>query len=149
MPVMARFNEWLDEEGLIDLPIPNHKFTWSNMREDPAMAKLDRVVVDGEWEERFPCCSVLGLPRTTSDHIPLLLQGGLRERRKRMFRFESWWTLCPDLEEVVRGSWEAGVGGYRGARCVAVKLRRLKRVLRVWGRQRWQREQRGKNFLWL
>ncbi|KAK1288910.1 hypothetical protein QJS10_CPB19g00866 [Acorus calamus] len=75
-PAMEIFFDWIEEEGLMDLPIPNHKFTWSNLRDLPSMARLDRVLINDEWEASFPGCHVRGLPRTVSDHIPLLLQAG-------------------------------------------------------------------------
>ncbi|KAK1307375.1 hypothetical protein QJS10_CPA10g01215 [Acorus calamus] len=105
------------------------------MREDPALAKINRVLVDGERKDAFPSCAVVGLPRTTSDHTPLFLRGGLEERKRHIFQFETWWARCPDLEGVIRESWEASPGGIRGAHKVAIKVRRLKRVLCGWGRQ--------------
>ncbi|KAK1309278.1 hypothetical protein QJS10_CPA09g00767 [Acorus calamus] len=69
-PAMVQFSDWIEEEGLIDLPISNHAYTWSNMREEPSLARLDRILVDDEWESTHPSCFVQGLPRAVSDHIP-------------------------------------------------------------------------------
>ncbi|KAK1311352.1 hypothetical protein QJS10_CPA08g00583 [Acorus calamus] len=59
---MEMFFDWIAEEGLMDLPISNKNFTWSNLWEDLSLAKLDRVLIDPEWEETFPMCSLRGLP---------------------------------------------------------------------------------------
>ncbi|KAK1288350.1 hypothetical protein QJS10_CPB19g00426 [Acorus calamus] len=64
-PGMSAFSDWIEEEGLIDLTIANHQYTWSNMREEPSLARLDRVLIDEEWEALFPTCCVRGLPRAT------------------------------------------------------------------------------------
>ncbi|KAK1292074.1 hypothetical protein QJS10_CPB17g00140 [Acorus calamus] len=130
---MEIFSEWIDSEGLLDLPIENHAFTWSNMRDSPSMAKLDRFLICAEWEEMFPRCAVRGLPRITSDHLPLLLTSDDITTTRRLFRFESWWLECEGIEEMVAECWSAPTGVLRGARRVAFKLRRLKRKLKAWG----------------
>ncbi|KAK1307716.1 hypothetical protein QJS10_CPA09g00768 [Acorus calamus] len=50
------------------------------------------------------------------------------------FRFASWWCEVEGIEELIRGSWNSSASGLRGARRVAFKLRRLKRVLREWSK---------------
>ncbi|KAK1289164.1 hypothetical protein QJS10_CPB18g00789 [Acorus calamus] len=61
-PAMLRFSEWFDQENLLDMP-PNLACTWTNMRESPSLAKLDRILICPHWVEAFPRCSVQGLPR--------------------------------------------------------------------------------------
>ncbi|KAK1326875.1 hypothetical protein QJS10_CPA01g02555 [Acorus calamus] len=74
------------------------------------------------------------LPRTTSDHSPILLVSKPPGRNKHIFRFESWWLECEGFETLIRQSWNSGAGILRGARCIAFKLRRLKQCLKRWGR---------------
>ncbi|KAK1290574.1 hypothetical protein QJS10_CPB18g00699 [Acorus calamus] len=69
---MRLFSDWIGEQGLIDLPI-SQAFTWSSLRADASLARLDRVLVDIEWEDSFPSCSLRCLPRVISDHCPILL----------------------------------------------------------------------------
>ncbi|KAK1293019.1 hypothetical protein QJS10_CPB17g00832 [Acorus calamus] len=95
---MNRFSEWIDEEGLLDLPLANHAYTWSNMRADPTLVRLDRVLICPDWEERFPLCSASGLPRTTSDHCPILLRSLDPTVKRSPFRFENWWLEHNDLQ---------------------------------------------------
>lgn len=42
------FNNTIAELGLIEITITDRRFTWSNMRENPSLAKLDRVLVSTE-----------------------------------------------------------------------------------------------------
>ncbi|KAK1312011.1 hypothetical protein QJS10_CPA07g00723 [Acorus calamus] len=58
-PGMTRFSSWIEGEGLIDLSVGNQAFTWSNLREEPSLARLDRVLMDAEWEAKFPGCEVV------------------------------------------------------------------------------------------
>ncbi|KAK1303617.1 hypothetical protein QJS10_CPB11g00821 [Acorus calamus] len=94
---MARFSEWIAAEGLSDISLSNHCYTWSNMRAAPSLARLDRILIDDRWEDNFPSCSLRGLPRVTSDHSPLLFVGGNQSRRSCYFKFENWWLQCENF----------------------------------------------------
>ncbi|KAK1297873.1 hypothetical protein QJS10_CPB14g00976 [Acorus calamus] len=133
-PAMASFSDWIAQEGLIDIPLANQGFTWSSLRDAPALAKLDRVLVDRTWEEAHPTCDLKGLPRVLSDHSPLLLCGGSRVRQSPIFRFENWWLMSPGFKGRVEASWGATAGVLTGAQKVAYKLKRLKMVLKHWNR---------------
>ncbi|KAK1269255.1 hypothetical protein QJS04_geneDACA018473 [Acorus gramineus] len=88
---MRLFSEWIEFEGLIDLPLSWQSFTWSSLRENPSLSRLDRVLIDSDWEDAFPSCALSCLPRVTSDHCPLLLKGGSERAGCAHFRFETWW----------------------------------------------------------
>ncbi|KAK1290371.1 Transcription factor bHLH87 [Acorus calamus] len=100
-PAMTNFSDWIEEEGLLDLPIANHQFTWSNMREEPSLARLDRVLIDEEWEGLFPGCRIWGLPRVVSDHLPLLLESERSRRPPGPFRFEAWWCEIEGMDGLI------------------------------------------------
>ncbi|XP_058111123.1 uncharacterized protein LOC131254135 [Magnolia sinica] len=72
-PAMRRFSDWIQSEQLIDLPLLGAKFTWSNERANPTFSRLDRSLLSSEWIDSFPSSKQFALPRTTSDHSPLLL----------------------------------------------------------------------------
>ncbi|KAK1312236.1 hypothetical protein QJS10_CPA07g00623 [Acorus calamus] len=144
---MYAFSEWIDVEGLIDLPIDNLTFTWSNMREAASMARLDRALVSTEWEDSFSGCTLTGLPRVCSDHSPLLLSGGALERHRSTFRFENWWLISEGFRDLVESSWNSGSLDLRGAKKVAFKLKRLKLGLKQWHRAEIQRRRRRKSEL--
>lgn len=70
---MLLFNELISELALIDPPMMNQQFTWSNMQQNPVLARLDRFLISTEWDQDFPLSKVVALPRVTSDHCPILL----------------------------------------------------------------------------
>lgn len=49
-----KFNELLLELDLIDLPLRGRNYTWSNTREHPTMARLDRFLISPRWSNSFP-----------------------------------------------------------------------------------------------
>ncbi|KAK1309215.1 hypothetical protein QJS10_CPA09g00935 [Acorus calamus] len=98
---MARFSEWVADEGLSDVPLSNQCYTWSNLHERPSCALLDWVFLDTNWEDRFPSCHLRGIPRTTSDHSPLIFDRGSVPFQSFYFKFENWWLQCDNFREMV------------------------------------------------
>ncbi len=71
--LMGLFFDLLNELEMIDLPLGNQKFTWSNMQSNPTMAKLDHFLISTKWNQAFPLSKVVAVSRITSDHSPILL----------------------------------------------------------------------------
>ncbi|CAN1162909.1 hypothetical protein LINPERHAP2_LOCUS24732 [Linum perenne] len=51
---MRLLNEFIDELGLIDLPLSGAEFTWSDFRRNAIVSRLDRMPVSTDWEDKFP-----------------------------------------------------------------------------------------------
>lgn len=45
------FNDLIRYLEMLDLPMKNQAFTWSNMQTRPTMAKLDRFLISTEWDQ--------------------------------------------------------------------------------------------------
>lgn len=67
------FNAIIDSLALIELPLRNHLYTWSNKQDLPILARLDRVLFNNAMIQLFPNSDPQASISTTSDHIPLLL----------------------------------------------------------------------------
>lgn len=57
----------------MEIPLGYRRYTWTNKRQDPSMAKLDRMLVSDDWEDKFALCSIMSLQRPMSDHIYVVL----------------------------------------------------------------------------
>jgi hypothetical protein len=105
---MNAFCSYVKHCGLIDLGFNGPTYTWSNKRfsSAPTYERLDRCLANAEWCRLFPTSSLLHLPMMYSDHAPiLLLPTSNRERPKKPFRFENWWLLEEDFQDVAQNSW--------------------------------------------
>jgi exonuclease III len=68
------FNSIIEMHGLIELDLSDRLYTWSNNRSNPTFEKLDRFLVNPDWDLMFHNATVRGLDRSLSDHVPLVLQ---------------------------------------------------------------------------
>lgn len=98
------FNDLIRFLELIDLPMKNQAFTWLNMQNHPTLAKLDPFLVSTEWDQHFLLSEVYALPRITSDHCPILLSSGGRNKRN-LFRLEEVWLRNDDFVKNIPVWW--------------------------------------------
>ncbi|XP_042493040.1 uncharacterized protein LOC122072716 [Macadamia integrifolia] len=132
----AEFGALVDACGMAQVPSSGRKFTWSNnRRRGNVSAVLDRCFCNEEWIDFFQDCGQRVLPRIASDHSPLLFTSILSQRPVNCpFRFHKFWMEHGDFEQVVATSWEEWVSG-NPIFVLMLKLKRLKGVLRNWGRE--------------
>ncbi|KAL8473667.1 hypothetical protein ACS0TY_030494 [Phlomoides rotata] len=108
---MEEFWDTISQMGLQDLGFSGNKFTWSNGRAGEAniMVRHDRALANPSWRVLCENSRVLHLPRTNSDHSPILIlwdhHGGQirgRSNRNRLFQFEKIWMeneMCVSVVE--------------------------------------------------
>ena len=73
--VCRSWEDWLDSCKLIDLGFSGSSFTWTNKRFGKANIKerLDRLLCNQSWRHLFEEAIVTHLPRTHSDHHPIII----------------------------------------------------------------------------
>lgn len=74
----------------------------------------------------------MGLPRSVSDHCPILLKEDERDWGPKPFKFLNAWVLHPSFIKEVEKVWVGSqVVGWAGFRSMA-KLKLLNQALRIW-----------------
>jgi hypothetical protein len=48
------FNDVIDLHNLREIPLYGGQFTWSNNQKNPTLEKLDKILINFEWENLFP-----------------------------------------------------------------------------------------------
>ncbi|XP_016469275.1 uncharacterized protein LOC107791689 [Nicotiana tabacum] len=101
-----QFLNCLNYCNLVDLGFKGSRFTWSNNRSNSAtiLERLDMVVANYGWINLFPNTLVRHLPRSHSDHCPLLLTPPTAITNKP-FHFESIWTSHPGFHHPFSHVW--------------------------------------------
>lgn len=123
---MNIFNFWIHDQCLIDIDIPNKKFTWTNKRRNLILIKLDRILIDTEWSHVFLGTSVKSEVVVTADHNPIIADVTTNIPSSRIFRLENYWLLMPDFESLVMQSWTRGTRSLARISIANYKLRRLR-----------------------
>ena len=70
------------------------------------MARMDRFMVSDEWDIHFGGPIQILFSKPTSDHFPVLLEGGgVITRGSMPFRLENMWPKVDDFTNIVRNCW--------------------------------------------
>lgn len=92
-------------------------------------------MVNERWLEKWSETGLRGLPRSISDHCPIILFTSSVDWGPKPFRFINAWISHPSFLELVSNSWrEGGIEGW-GCYVFKEKLRRLKEALKVWNKE--------------
>jgi endonuclease/exonuclease/phosphatase family metal-dependent hydrolase len=72
------FNTVIDSLDLREVSLSGRQFTWAKNFPEPTYEKLDRVLMDTDWEYKYPMVSVRALEciEKLFDHAPILLTTG-------------------------------------------------------------------------
>lgn len=132
---MDFFADFVNSQGLRDVPISGASFTWSSMQTTPSLSKLDIFLLSSEWDSSFPFSKGLVRPQPTSDHFPIVLCGKLLKGDPKPFKIDNIWLCSPDFMEMVRRCWNSFMVTGKLGQKLRLKLKLLRDNLRVWNRE--------------
>lgn len=124
---MKEFNSFIEECELLDLPLSGKKFTWFGPNNK--MSRLDHFFVDAFWMVRYHDLLQLGLGRSVSDRIPILLFNSSVDWGLRPFKCFNAWLDQEECKKIIEEVWERMRGDNSN---MISKLRRVKTVLKKW-----------------
>ena len=120
---MAQPSVSLPELQLMELPLLDRMFTWSNKRDTPTLARLDRVLLKTTMSTTFPNTTLTSLTRPTSDHTPLVVTISTTVPKPNIFRFENSWLIHNDFLPSILPAWCAAPGTTDAAGDLASSLK--------------------------
>nr|GEX35131.1 hypothetical protein [Tanacetum cinerariifolium] len=129
---MGDFRDCLGEIRVEDLVMSGLKFTWNKSlgRADGLLKKLDRVMCNGQFVERFINANAQFLPFMASDHTPAVIEIPVMQRAKpKPFKFANFLVDKKEFLPIVKEVWESHVSGHAMFSVVS-KLKLLKKPLR-------------------
>lgn len=106
-PLAAQFNDAIDRLSLLELPLLDRLYTWSNKRESPVLARLDRAFINLDWNNTFPMTHLRSNSRTTSDHVPFVVSADTRVPKPQIFRFENSYLLNQTFLPAALATWSS------------------------------------------
>ncbi|CAA7042276.1 unnamed protein product [Microthlaspi erraticum] len=104
---MEDFQDCLDTCHLFDLSARGCFYTWDNKSIiNPKARKLDRAVINENWQDTFPNSNALFDAPGSSDHSPCLVSlSNEALRRKTRFNFFVFFTLHPNYRSLMEEAW--------------------------------------------
>ena len=99
------FNQTIDDLALIELPLLDRQFTWSNNRNTPTLERIDSAFFNLAWANAFPNSSLTSLTRFMSDHVPLIITVTTTIPRSNFFKFEPHWAQLQPCRDTVSSIW--------------------------------------------
>lgn len=128
------FNDSINRLELIEIPLVDRAYTWSNKRDNPTLVRLDRCFVNVLWDDTFPNTALSTLPRTASDHVPLVLAASTNIPKSRCFRFENNWLRHATFKEAISQSIDMNAHASIGKNFVKM-LKNCRTTCRSWAKR--------------
>jgi hypothetical protein len=129
------FNSTISSLALLELPLLDRKYTWSNRRKHPTLERIDRVFFNTSMNALFPNSSLTSQgPPYFRPHItahPALLAGS---KNLHAFRFKNSWLLRADFLPKVLPAWVSAVVHHDAAGALAAGLKAVRREAKVWAK---------------
>jgi exonuclease III len=86
---MLLFNDVISHLDLVEVPLKNRAFTWSNMQSNCLLEKLDWIFTSSSWTLTFPNTLAHAISHATSNHVPYVAQMDSIVPKSSIFRFEN------------------------------------------------------------
>lgn len=99
---MREFCEFVEGNGLIDLPLHGRKYT-SYKSDGSCRSKIDRALINDKWVEKWSETELRGLPRSISDHCAILFQSNQEDWGPKPFRLSLSSSIQRGGGDVVEG----------------------------------------------
>jgi hypothetical protein len=131
---MLLFNDTISNLGLIEIPLKGSKFTWSNMKSDPLLHRLDLFFTSSSWTSVFPSTIASALARKTSDHVPCVISFQSSIPQAAMCRFENRWLEMPGFLPLVQNVWSDSIDYADPAKRIFAKFKILRKELNIWSK---------------
>ena len=97
--------------------------------------RLDKALVNLEWEEAYPCTQVQNFPTVGFDHSPIMVNFDFHDKRAlRRFKFEIIWVEMEECVELIRKGWECKGQGSQIYKLVQ-KLKGCRTMLTKWSKE--------------
>ncbi|KAL8469882.1 hypothetical protein ACS0TY_032664 [Phlomoides rotata] len=107
---MDKFEEFINVSNLLEIKMMGKKFTWYRP-DGTCKSKLDRLLVNVEWRNKWPAQTLRGGGRTLSDHRPIFIEERAKDWGPKPFKIgwsayrlkEKLKALKFDIKEWIKG----------------------------------------------
>jgi len=130
-----QFNNAIDTLQLMELPLLDRQFTWSNKRDVPTLSRLDRAFLNLAFNDLFPGAHLTSGLRPNSDHTPILASIQTNIPKPSAFRLERSWLLDPYFLPSVLPAWSSVQNDGDAAVVMVARVKAVQHASKVWLRK--------------
>ena len=128
------FNEFIESNLLLDLPIVGKNFTWFRSN-GTAKSRIDRALVSEEWLQCWPMCKQYVQRREVSDHCALMIKCLDKEWGPKPFRSIDAWHSEQGFDRMVEARWKSYANQGSDLKGLKEKFKLLKADLKTWNKE--------------
>ncbi|XVE89968.1 hypothetical protein DITRI_Ditri20bG0039100 [Diplodiscus trichospermus] len=134
---MSQFSDFIEETGLMDLPLMRGQFTWCSNRAFPTFCRLDRFLVDPEFLLKFQGLYQKLLPWSLSDHHLVSLEVESINWGPKPFKIFNYWMELEVYDNLVQGVWDTLQKEASSLLNLWGKMKEMKKAIKGWYRLRY------------
>ncbi|KAL4353692.1 hypothetical protein GQ457_06G031150 [Hibiscus cannabinus] len=132
---MEFFRRFIQETGLVDIPIKGGEYTWSNGRDPPTLVRLDRFLVNASFLSAFHHIEQCLLSKSISDHNAISLILDDQNWGPKPFKFFNYHLEEEGFIEMVHSCIQ-NTNGNRRRKGVLQLLKDVKGAIKDWSASR-------------
>lgn len=129
---MKQFNSFIQNHQLIDPPLINGIYTWSNLRKQPMLSRLDRFLISPGWEQRFFIHHCRVLTRITFDHFSIMLEARTFPWGPSPFKLNNLWLKDETFKMNIENWWKENQQDGHPGYSFMMKLKHLAKITKAW-----------------
>lgn len=130
-----KFNAAINSLSLIELPLLDRLYTWSNKHTAPTLARLDWAFMNNEFAQLFPHTVLNSRIGVTSDHVPLVLSAPTSIPKMFHFRFENAWLKHPSFLLSVLPAWSEAFVSTDATGGLVGRIKAFRHAAKAWSKQ--------------
>ncbi|KAL8483511.1 hypothetical protein ACS0TY_026268 [Phlomoides rotata] len=98
---ISLFDDFITQSTLIELPLVDRSYTWYRADES-CKSKLDRMLVNDSWLEKWTDLVLKGLGKSISGHCPILLESSKKDWGPKPFKFFNCWITNAEFSRFIK-----------------------------------------------
>ena len=114
---MIDITECMNDCQLHDMKSTGNLYTWNNKQKvrDRVYSKLDRVMINEAWQEKYQNAEACFLQEGKFDHSPGVITVYPRPiSGRKPFKYYTMWKASPQYNSIIEGLWREEI---RGTKC--------------------------------
>ncbi|KAL8498771.1 hypothetical protein ACS0TY_021917 [Phlomoides rotata] len=131
---MERFNNFIEGSDLVEIQLVGRRFTWYRP-DGMCKSKLDCMLVNSNWLNKWSGAILRGGKRSLSDHIPIYIEGNKKDWGPRPFKFFNQWIQHPSYKGLIEKVWSSSLKQGWSDFVIKEKLEELKVELKAWSKE--------------